>query len=148
MKRSERLKNIMSMAEKKEQNAANALGYLNTKIMNEEQKREQLMGYELEYHEQIIETGKTGINGATLRTYFGFMGKLSHAANQQIGHIAELEQQVDQVQEYWFKTRGKLKAFESLVDKVERQEAAEQDKQEQKMLDEFASQAFIRRMDR
>jgi len=133
------------MAEKKEQDAANALGYLNTKIANEEQKRKQLMEYEIEYHEQIIETGKTGINGATLRTYFGFMDKLSHAANQQVGHINDLEKQVDQVQQYWFKTRGKLKAFECLVDKAEQQEAADQDKQEQKMLDEFASQAFIRR---
>ena len=144
MKRSQRLKNIMTLAEKKEQDAANALGYLNTKISGEEQKRKQLLGYELEYHEKIIETGKTGITGATLKTYFGFMSKLNDAANQQIGHIAELEQQVDQVQQYWFKTRGKLKAFESLVTKAEQQEAAELDKQEQKILDEFASQAFIR----
>ncbi len=145
MKRSQRLKNIMAMAEKKEQDAANALGYLNTKISNEELKRKQLLEYELEYHEKIIETGRTGINGVTLRTYFGFMDKLSDAANQQVGHIAELEQQVDQVQQYWFKTRGKLKAFESLVDKAEQQEAAEADKQEQKALDEFAAQAYLRR---
>ncbi|MFG1489441.1 flagellar export protein FliJ, partial [Oceanospirillum sp. HFRX-1_2] len=112
---------------------------------NEELKRKQLLEYELEYHEKIIETGRSGINGATLRTYFGFMDKLSDAANQQVGHIAELEQQVDQVQQYWFKTRGKLKAFESLVEKAEQQEAAEADKQEQKALDEFAAQAYLRR---
>lgn len=144
MKRSQRLKNIMSMAEKKEKDAANALGYLNTKIAGEEQKRQQLLDYELEYHDKIIETGKAGISGSTLRTYFGFMNKLNDAANQQVGHIADLEQQVDQVQQYWFKTRGKLKAFESLVEKVEQEEAREADKQEQKVLDEFAAQSFIR----
>lgn len=144
MKRSERLKNIMTMAEKKEQDAANALGYLNTKISNEEHKRRQLLDYELEYHEKIIETGKTGVDGATLRTYFSFMSKLNDAASQQVGHIAELEQQVDQVQQYWYKTRGKLKAFESLVERAEQQEAAQADKQEQKALDEFAVQSFLR----
>lgn len=145
MRRSERLRNIMTMAEKKEQDAANALGYLNAKITGEERKRQQLMEYELEYHEKIIETGRTGISGATLRAYFGFMDKLNDAANQQVGHIAELEQQVDQVQQYWFKTRGKLKAFESLVEKAERQEAADADKQEQKLQDEFAVQSYLRR---
>ncbi|OOV88572.1 flagellar export protein FliJ [Oceanospirillum linum] len=145
MKRSERLKNIMTMAEKKERDAVNALGYLNTKVSNEELKQKQLLEYELEYHEKIIETGRTGINGATLRTYFGFMDKLSHAANQQVGHIAELEQQVDQVQQYWFKARGKLRAFESLVERAEAQEAAEADKLEQKALDEFAALAYLRR---
>lgn len=145
MKRSERLKNIMQLAEKKEKDAASALGYLNSKISSEQEKRRQLLDYELEYHEKIIETGRKGINGATLRTYFGFMDKISDAANQQVGHIAELEQQVDQVQSYWFKTRGKLKAFESLVEKAQLQEAQERDKQEQKMLDEFAAQAYLRR---
>lgn len=145
MKRSERLKNIMAMAEKKEQDAANALGYLNNKVSNEQLKRSQLLEYELEYHEKIIETGKSGITGAALRTYFGFMDKLNDAANQQVGHIAELEQQVDQVQQYWLKTRGKVKAFESLVAKAEQQEIAEAGRQEQKILDEFAAQAYLRK---
>jgi len=146
MKRSDRLKNIMALAEKKEKDAASALGFLQSKIESERQKKQQLKEYELEYHEKVSEAGRTGISGSSLRQYYNFMSKLNDAANQQVDHIGELEQQVDQVQQYWLKTRGELKAFESLVDRAKVEERAQEDKQEQKVIDELSNLAYSRRL--
>ena len=96
MKRSKRLKNIMMLAEKKEKDAASALGFLQSKIEAERQKKQQLKDYELEYHGKITEAGRAGISGSSLRQYYDFMSQLNDAASQQVEHIGELEQQVDQ----------------------------------------------------
>lgn len=145
MKRSERLKPIIALAEQKERDAASALGFLKSKIDAEEQKKAQLQTYGLEYHQQIIESGKQGVSGATLRRHYEFMTKLNDASQQQNGHIKELEQQVSQVQQYWLTTQGKLRAFENLVEKAKKEEQLLQDKQEQKVMDELTSQAYARR---
>lgn len=144
MKRSERLKNIMMLAEKKEQDAATALGVLKDKIENERHKKEQLNEFETEYHEKITSAGRQGISGNDLRRYYGFMSHLHSASEQQKGHISELEQQVDQVKQYWLKVRGELKAYENLVDKAKNEEMKEEDKAEQKTFDELSSLAYLR----
>lgn len=146
MKRSERLKPIMALAEQKERDAASALGFLKNKIDAEEQKKIQLKEYGLEYHQQIIESGKQGVSGATLRRHYEFMTKLNDASHQQNGHIEELQEQVSQVQQYWLGTQGKLKAFEKLVEKAQKEEQVVQDKQDQKVMDELSSQAYTRRL--
>lgn len=146
MKRSQRLKNIKVLAEKKEKDAASALGFLQGKIEAERQKKQQLKDYELEYHGKIAEAGREGISGASLRQYYDFMSRLNDAASQQVEHIGELEQQVDQVQQYWLKTRGELKAFESLVERAESDERLIEDKQQQKLIDELSGLSYTRRL--
>jgi len=146
MKRSKRLKNIMVLAEKKEKDAASALGFLQSKIESERQKKQQLKDYELEYHDKITEAGRSGISGSSLRRYYAFMSHLNDAATQQVEHIGELEQQVDQVQQYWLKTRGELKAFESLVERALKDERLQEDKQQQKLIDELSGLNYTRRL--
>ncbi|MBB1485658.1 flagellar export protein FliJ [Oceanospirillum sediminis] len=144
MKRSERLKNIMTLAEKKENDAATALGVLKNKIESELQKKSQLNEFEVEYHQKITDAGRQGVKGSDLRRYYGFMSHLNSAAEQQEKHISELEKQVGQVQAYWLKTRGELKAFESLVDKAKQEEKLVADKQEQKVFDELSGMMHFR----
>ena len=72
------------------------------------------------------------------------MGKLDKACEQQMQVIAQAKMAADQRKQMWLKQQQKVKAVTLLLDKKRLAKEKKEAKAEQAMLDEFATQRFIR----
>lgn len=146
---SERLRPVLDMALRKEQEAAQALGYLNQKITQEHQTLQQLKEYEQDYHQNVIAKRMQGdqvFNRYSLLRYQNFISRLNEAVGQQEAQIDQVEGQLQQVREYWMKSRARVQAIESVMRKAQEREQVAAAKREQKMVDELVCIAAARRM--
>jgi len=79
-----------------------------------------------------------------LQTTQGFIDKLNTAIVTERKTISELKVQVEQARQVWFEKRARVKAMQNLLEKVTKNEQVKLDRQEQKMLDDLASQQFLK----
>jgi flagellar FliJ protein len=102
--------------------------------------------YRLEYMKRLNQKTMEGIDSATYTHYLAFIDKLDHAAEQV--RIAKVQAQalVEQCKDMWMSQMQKVKAVEHLRNKQLQKVAKKEQKDEQKMFDEIATQQFIRRV--
>jgi|AntRauTorckE6833_2_1112554.scaffolds.fasta_scaffold01219_6 flagellar export protein FliJ len=144
MSRKKRLQPVLKLAEGKVDEASRALGYLNQKIEQEAQTKEQLKVYEKEYL-QLMRGGdspgrKMDIQ-AVLR-YQSFIQRLELAQVQQDEQIELLQRQKAQVTEHWIKTRARAKGLESIIEAARKEEEILAARKEQKLADEYTSNRY------
>lgn len=147
MSRAKRLLPVLQMAQKKVDEAAQALGYLNQRIAQEEATKQQLKNYEGEYLE-LMRGGyqpNRSMNVQAVMGYQSFIQRLELAQIQQQEEINLLASQKYQVTQHWIKTRARAQAIESAIATAKQEESLLAARQEQKELDEFTSQSFVRR---
>lgn len=148
MSREKRLQPVLKLAQGKVDEAARALGYLNTKIAAEQATQGQLKVYESEYLQLMRggdEPGRKMDVHAVMR-YQLFVQRLEAAQIQQNEQIKLLEEQKAQVTEHWIKTQARAKAISSVMEAARQDEAVMANRQEQKLFDEFNSQRASRRI--
>lgn len=147
MSREKRLQPVLKLAQGKVNEAARALGYLNSKIAAEQATHGQLKNYETEYL-QLMRCGEQPgrkMDVHAVMRYQLFIQRLEAAQIQQNEQIELLEQQKAQVTEHWIKTQARAKAIGSVMEAARKEEAIAINRQEQKMFDEFNSQHASRR---
>lgn len=147
MSRAKRLQPVLKMALQKVEEAAQALGYLNQRLAQEEATKEQLKNYEGEYLELMrggYEPNRV-MNVQAVMGYQNFIQRLELAQIQQQEEINLLASQKDQVTQHWIKARARAQAIEAAIETAKQEESLYAARQEQKELDEFTSQSFIRR---
>ncbi|WP_027847991.1 flagellar export protein FliJ [Marinospirillum minutulum] len=148
MSREKRLQPVLKLAQGKVDEAARALGYLNSKIAAEQATQGQLKVYESEYLQLMRggdEPGRKMDVHAVMR-YQLFVQRLEAAQIQQNEQIKLLEEQKAQVTEHWIKTQARAKAISSVMEAARQDEAVMANRQEQKLFDEFNSQRASRRI--
>ncbi len=148
MSREKRLQPVLKLAQGKVDEAARALGYLNSKIAAEQATQGQLKVYESEYLQLMRggdEPGRKMDVHAVMR-YQLFVQRLEAAQIQQSEQIKLLEEQKAQVTEHWIKTQARAKAISSVMEAARQDEAVMANRQEQKLFDEFNSQRASRRI--
>jgi len=146
--REKRLQPVLKLAQGKVDEAARALGYLNSKIAAEQATQGQLKVYESEYLQLMRggdEPGRKMDVHAVMR-YQLFVQRLEAAQIQQNEQIKLLEEQKAQVTEHWIKTQARAKAISSVMEAARQDEAVMANRQEQKLFDEFNSQRASRRI--
>lgn len=146
MSRQKRLQPVLRLAEGKAEEASRALGYLNQKIEQETETKEQLKVYEKEYLQLMRcgdQPGRRMDIQAVLR-YQAFVERLEKAQLQQQEQIEQLERQKAQVTEHWIKTRARVKGLEAIIETARREEERLADRKEQKLADEFTSVRYAR----
>jgi flagellar FliJ protein len=101
--------------------------------------------YRLEYMKRLSQRAEEGLDSATYSHYHAFIAKLDQASSQVEIAMNQAKSLAEQSKTLWLKQRQKLKAVELLRDqRIKKVNMAEQ-KTEQKMFDEIATQQFIRR---
>lgn len=148
MSREKRLQPVLKLAQGKVDEAARALGYLNSKIAAEQATQGQLKVYESEYLQLMRggdEPGRKMDVHAVMR-YQLFVQRLEAAQIEQNEQIKLLEEQKAQVTEHWIKTQARAKAISSVMEAARQDEAVMANRQEQKLFDEFNSQRASRRI--
>lgn len=83
------------------------------------------------------------VTTAQLQTTQAFIDKVNKAILSQKDQITQLTHVLEKAQETWIEKRARHQSLKNIHLKLKRDERAKLDKQEQKMLDELASQQFV-----
>jgi len=145
MKKSERLTPLLKLEQNREQEQVKALGEARSAVAVQAEKLQQLVDYRSEYESMVSQEGTQGITATRLQGYHQFLNRLTTAIVQQEEQLQLVRQQETLSQNQWFKQRGAVKRMDNLVGRNVQQERQEEDKREQKMLDEQAQQIMALR---
>jgi len=139
-KKSTRLAPLLKLEQNKEQEQVKALGQARSAVAVQAEKLQQLVLYRSEYEKTVSQEGSQGISATRLQGYHQFLNRLTAAITQQKEQLELTKQQERMAQNQWFQQRGAVKRMDNLIDRSVCQERLEEDKREQKMLDEQAQQ--------
>ncbi|MGQ8366385.1 flagellar export protein FliJ [Glaciecola sp. 1036] len=113
-------------------------------VFDNQRKLSGLENYRLEYLKQIKQKVNQGVGAKTLIQHQNFVAKLDKACQQQINIINQGVMAENQRKQQWLLQQKKTKAVEALIQKRRIQAQMLEQKKEQKLFDEIASQRFHR----
>ena len=134
-------KGLMLLAERleaAEQQAALALAKAQQDLKLFLQQQDALNQYRQIYHQQWTDRGLQGIKAQQNAQYHAFINKLEQAATQQYEGVLQIREALGQRREEWLAAQQRRKAVALLLDKQADRTRLQAQRQEQKMLDEFA----------
>lgn len=139
MKRSDRIKSLMQLAEKQEQQAVRDLGQARQLMETHQAKLNELREYRDEYLRQFHHSGEQGISGLQLQQFRAFMQQLDQAIDNQCQVVEQLAEQCRQQTDHWQQRYQQTRILDKTRDKFARQERYQADRQEQRENDDRAA---------
>ncbi|MCG9722281.1 MULTISPECIES: flagellar export protein FliJ [unclassified Shewanella] len=142
------LETVLKLALDAEEAAATQLRGVQLTLNKCRQQLDALRQYRLDYMKQM--EGKQGqvIAASSYHQFHQFIRQIDEAIDKQVFAVAETDKQRVKAQEYWQGKQQKRKAVELLLSHKAEAKQKFEAKQEQKMIDEFASQQFFRQSTR
>lgn len=120
--------------------AAQTFSYMQNKLSDAQSQFDSLKEYQQEYAKQPAQAGQ--ISPIQLQTHNAFAEKLSQAVVAQQNQVEESEKMLELAQGNWTESRARVKALEALYKRIDSNELAKLNKQEQRMLDELSTQKY------
>ncbi|MGE8176400.1 flagellar export protein FliJ [Pseudomonas fluorescens] len=136
--RSARLAPVVDMAEKAEKTAAQRLGHFQGQVRLAESKLADLENFRLEYQEQWIVRGSSGVSGQWLLGYQGFLAQLGTAIDQQRQSLAWHQNNLNKARDTWQQAFARVEGLRKLVQRYIDEARQLEDRREQKLLDELS----------
>lgn len=137
MTRTRRLQPVVEHTDKKEQQALQQVAQSQGLLEIELARQAQLQDYKLDY----LQKRKADIGVFTplqLQEFNRFMQQLDETIVRQMEVVQLRQHEVEQKREAWKATRIDSKVMHKVVEKLQKQEFIEQERREQKALDEFS----------
>ncbi|VAW94075.1 hypothetical protein MNBD_GAMMA22-2133 [hydrothermal vent metagenome] len=141
MKKSKRFLPLAKIAANKELVTAKELGEVNNNLMIQKNKLNSLIQYREEYILSFKKHGKKGMDGSQLHTYQKFLENIDNALKQQRNLIASAEATCVKHTQIWRTQHTKTKIMDNVIEKYQKNELHEENKQEQKDNDERNSRS-------
>lgn len=141
------IKTLLELAHTRVDDAAKRLGELISSEQAGEVKLRMLQDYRTEYRERFMQAARDGIDPNAWRNYSAFLLRLDDAIAQQQRTVEHSRQQTRRGQQAWVSERNRMKAFDTLSERQDRQELLRQNRAEQKQSDEHAIKHFLERSD-
>lgn len=102
----------------------------------------ELENYEREYLQQLQgNIAEKGMPVATLIAWQSFIGSLGSVVKQHTVHVNTCQNSVEKALQIWQRDKQRLNSFETLKSRADAVQMQKQNRQEQKMMDEFAQRA-------
>ena len=139
------LEMLTDLARTQTDESAKRLGLLQNAQLSASQKLEMLMKYRQDYVEQLQALMSEGLATAKLRNYQAFLVTLDGAIEQQRAIVAQALTRLDHGRDDWRNNKRRLNSFDTLAERVRRQELMAQAKREQRESDERAARKFFDR---
>lgn len=136
---------ILDQVKDKEHHAFLALQQAKRDLDSFYQQREQIEKYRYDYCLQLTERGQNGLTASQFSHLHKFLGQLDETLVQQGAAGREFERQVEQCAELWQQARTERKSVEWLLEKKHTEREQRLARQEQKLMDEFATLQSARR---
>ena len=128
-----------------EDRAARAMAMPRQDQQRYESQLEALNQYRENYSGQLTDRGSQGLTSFQFGHYQAFINKLDHAAQQQLQGLRQVRQVTEKRRQEWLDIQQQRKALETLMSRKAAQEALKVARQEQKLLDEFATFRYFHR---
>ncbi len=136
--RAKRMKIVLTLAEKAEDQAAKQLKEHAELLQSEQQQLQNLNDYSQQYLDSYRSL-KTGVSARNMMNYSGFISRLADAIKEQQAKIQRMQQGLDKLKHQWSITHQKRKALEDLIERLKKEESVLLEKRLQKELDELAN---------
>ena len=138
LSRAARLAPVVDMAEKAEKAAVQRLGYFQGQVKVAQSKLADLHAFRLDYSEQWIVRGSTGVTGQWLLGFQGFLAQLDTAVDQQRQSLVWHQNNLEKAREAWQQAFARVEGLRKLVQRYREEAQRAEDKREQKLLDELS----------
>jgi flagellar FliJ protein len=145
MSESFRLQPLLDLAQTRMDEAARKLGELICGENESQRKLELLENYRAEYQERFQEAARNGIGPDAWRNFTTFLARIDEAIASQRAQVEQSRQATVHGQQAWLAQRNKLKAFDTLSQRHQAEQARKELKNEQRQSDEHAAKAFRER---
>ena len=136
------LQPLLEIMQTRADDASRALGKLIAAEQDAKARLVMLEQYRSEYADQMRTATLQGLTPLALRNYQDFLGRIDQAINQQRSAVQQSAQQTLSGQENWRQQNQRLKAIDTLSQRHDLRERHRENKQEQKLLDEFTTRRF------
>lgn len=137
---------VQGQLREKEQQAALNFSKAQQQLVQFEQQLNQLEDYRRSYIERSLSQGIDGLRAEGFHRYQQFVQKLEEAQQQQQRSVAQLRQNVMHQRKQWINAQNRRQAIDKLIDKQQKMALQAQLKAEQKLLDEYALFAHLRKL--
>jgi len=122
--------------------ATRKLGQLISAEQSQRSRLQMLEQYRDEYAQRLRDATGEGITRLILRNYQDFLARIDEAIEQQRLAVQNSELSTKAGQAQWNDQNKKLKAIDTLSTRHDARERYRENKQEQKLLDEFSSRKY------
>jgi len=137
MNRIKRLGTVVEHVDQKQEKALRAVAFSQGQLATEQFRLEQLMVYRDEYLEKKVQM-QQACSVIELQEYSRFLNQLDDTIKKQLKVIRLRETELDCKRQAWQATRVDSKAMHKVVENLQRQKIAKDEREDQKRMDEFS----------
>ncbi len=135
---------LLDQTQEKESQAFMALSKARNELDGYYQQLKQIEQYRLDYCQQLVERGQAGLSASQYGHLNRFLTQLDETLAKQRDAEGHFKQQVENSQQHWMQIRQQRRSYEWLIDKKYQEQQRELERQDQKLMDEFATLNFNR----
>ncbi|KUJ75464.1 hypothetical protein AVO42_09080 [Thiomicrospira sp. XS5] len=137
----ERLRVLVDLAQDELDKAQDVFVTVRSQRDEYQMQLDSLLEYHSDYVGQLTKSRDTSV--MQLQTMQAFLDKVTSAIHSQTQQVRQLDEVVEKAHAEWLEKRVRHQSLEKLCQKIEKDHHAKLEKQEQKLLDELASQRFV-----
>lgn len=136
------LQPLLELMQTRADEATRNLGKLIAAEQSQRTRLQMLEQYREEYAQRLRESATQGITRLVMLNYQDFLARIDEAVEQQRIVVQNSELSTKAGQEQWKAQNKQLKAIDTLSQRHEARQRHRENKQEQKLLDEFTTRRF------
>lgn len=136
------LQTLLELMQSRTDEATRNLGQLISAEQSQRSRLQMLEQYRDEYAQRLRDATAEGITRLILRNYQDFLARIDEAIEQQRLAVQSSERSTQAGKAQWSDQNKKLKAIDTLSSRHDARERYRENKQEQKLLDEFSSRKY------
>ena len=136
------LQPLLELMQTRTDEATRTLGKLIAAEQSQRSRLQMLEQYREEYAQRLRENIAQGITRLVMLNYQDFLARIDEAIEQQRQAVLNSEQSTRAGQEHWKQQNKQLKAIDTLSQRHDARERYRENKQEQKLQDEFSTRKY------
>jgi len=148
MRRSQRLQVVLDLEQRREKAALEQFQAAQEALRQQQERLSELERYHAEYQQQMRDATQRTLEVRHLQAGQQFISQLASAIAQQQDQVARYEERARQARDEWQQAWERREGMARYVETCREKERAEDERIEQKALDEAANQRFARIMRR
>jgi flagellar FliJ protein len=121
-----------------ERECAQQLAAMQARLLEAEQRCQELRRYLSEYHSAFSQRARVGIGVSGMRDYQVFIARLGEAVQQQDGIVAQLRGDCERVRAEWRQAAAKKSAVGKVIERARAEEGQVEARHQQRESDERA----------
>ena len=145
MKTANAIDTLRDLAEQDLEQAVIHLGDMRRGVKQADEQLSMLLDYQDEYRNKLNTDMSGGISSLRWTNYHQFIQTLEKAIEQHRQQLNQWNQRLDQALSNWQEKHKRLNAYQTLITRAEENALRQENRLDQKRMDEFAQRAAMRR---